>query len=311
MAWMNTYLTALGSLLAELWPYMLAGFLIAGAVEEFVPEERLLRYFGSNDLFSLVRGAAAGFLVSACSCGAIPMVASLRRRGASTATALTFLLASPWLGIPMLLIYVAFLGWARTLLLMGLALGVALCAGWVLARFERRGFIVQGQLYTGAGSAGTACEARPAPHGRPHRGESLRRRLFVGVPAHAWDLGKGIGAFLLVGAALAALPMAAVAPETVAAHLGRGAGPWAVLVALPISVAIEACSEGFAVVAGQLYRMGASLAVVFVVTMVGVATDLTELSVVWGKFGRRTTLVYVALGTSLTLAVGLALQAVL
>lgn len=70
---------------------------------------------------------------------------------------------------------------------------------------------------------------------------------------------------------------------------------------MPAAAIIEACSEGFAVIAGQLYEMGASLAVVFVITMVGVATDVTELLVVWKRFGHRTTLLYLGIGTFLTI----------
>ncbi len=255
-------------------------------------------------------------MVSACSCGAIPLVATLRRRGASTATSLTFLLASPWLGVPMLMIYVSFLGWLRTGLLVALSLAVAFATGLLMAQLERRGTIAQGACYAPTGGVSGAAfqnqpqncpdEACTAPGltGQP----GLLERALVRVPRRAFDLGRDIAVYLLVGVLLAAVIKAFVPPETVASYMGVGAGAWALLVALPVSILIEACSEGFAVVAGQLYGMGATLAVVFVVTMVGVATDFTELSVVWGKFGRRTTVVYLLLGTSLTLLVGLALQ---
>ncbi len=314
MTWPLAYLGAAGDLLADLWLYMLAGFLVAGIVEEFVPEARLLRYFGSNDAVSLLRGIAAGFVVSACSCGAIPLVATLRRRGASTATALAFLLASPWLGVPMLLVYVSFLGVPRTVALIGLSMLVALTTGLLLARLERRGLVARGSRYGGVrqteadpavrldeNGCGTSCaagEAEPA----------LGRRLLVGVPRNAWSLGKDIGLYLLIGVLLAAVAKAFVPSETVARLLGASAGPAALAAALPVAVAIEACSEGFAVVAGQLYKMGATLAVVFLVTMVGVATDVTELAVLWKKFGPRTTLTYVGIGTGLTIVIALALQ---
>jgi uncharacterized membrane protein YraQ (UPF0718 family) len=218
----------------------------------------------------------------------------------------------------MLLIYVSFLGWRRTGLLVGLSLVVAFAVGLVLARLERRGVIAQGVRYalqTGGAnnviqnSQGEPLESCNSCQSDAKRSQELFRRVFVAVPTKALALGRDIGLYLLVGVLLAAIAKAFVPPTVIASYMGTGAGHWAVLVALPVSVAIEACSEGFAVVAGQLYQMGATLAVVFVVTMVGVATDFTELSVVWGKFGRRTTLVYLLLGTSLTLLVGFALQA--
>jgi uncharacterized membrane protein YraQ (UPF0718 family) len=43
--------------------------------------------------------------------------------------------------------------------------------------------------------------------------------------------------------------------------------------------------------------MGASLGVVFTMTMVGVTTDLTELSMLWAKFGKRSTVVYLVVST--------------
>lgn len=324
MDWVTTYVTAVWDLLRDLWLYMLIGFLMAGLVEEFVSRERLLRYFGAHDLASLVRAAAAGFAISACSCGAIPIAASLRNRGASTATTLTFLLASPWLGIPMLLVYVKFLGWVPTLFLVTLSICVALSVGLILAALERRGAIATGAAYATAEwpapappaddgeDSGDCCAAGGCCNDPPSDPPKMTMPTRIArVPARSWELGKDIAPYLLLGMILAAIPRAFVGPQTVSGWMGAGAGTMGVLVALPISAVIEACSEGFAVVSGQLYQQGASLAVVFVMTMVGVATDYTELAVIWKKFGRRTALTYLGIGTAATLLVGLALQGAL
>lgn len=320
MQWVIQYLHGFGDILGDLWLYTLVGFLVAGLVDEFVSGERLLHYFGRNNLTSLLRAVLCGFLISACSCGAIPLAATLRSRGASTATTLAFLFASPWLGVPMLMVYVSFLGWSITVSLVGLSLLVAVLAGLVMARLERAGAIAQGRHYGGAcappppasdrceidGACGTCAANEDPPRDRP-----LTSRLFISVPRKALALGREIGLFLLIGVFLAALGKAFVPAETVAAHLGGQSGLSALLIAFPVSVAIEACSEGFAVVSGQLYHMGASLAVVFLMTMVGTATDFTELSVVWGRFGRRTAVVYISVGTGITLAFSVGMQLLL
>jgi len=72
---------------------------------------------------------------------------------------------------------------------------------------------------------------------------------------------------------------------------------------VPVSAVIELCSEGFSVFAGQLYTMGASLGVVFVMLMVGVTTDITEISVVWGKFGRRSAIAYLLVSTTISIGI--------
>lgn len=68
---------------------------MASFIEEFVSSERIVKYFGNNDPLSLLRATLAGFLASSCSCGAIPLAVTLRKRGGSTAAVLTFLMAAP------------------------------------------------------------------------------------------------------------------------------------------------------------------------------------------------------------------------
>ena len=119
------YLYNVFVLLVEIAPWMLLGFVIAAVVEEFVPTEKLVQYFGRNNATSLGRATLAGVFVSMCSCGAIPLAASLRRSGASSATALTFLLAAPWAGFAHLFIIMRFVGLVNALLLFGLSLLIA------------------------------------------------------------------------------------------------------------------------------------------------------------------------------------------
>src|SRR3989338_7624456 len=104
------YFNALSELSKGLWLYFLLGLLIAALIQEFVSTKKLLKYFGGNDWKSLLRVTTAGLLVSVCSCGAIPIAASLRKRGASTASALTFLLAAPWGGLLHVLLISKFVG---------------------------------------------------------------------------------------------------------------------------------------------------------------------------------------------------------
>ena len=72
-----------------------------------------------------------------------------------------------------------------------------------------------------------------------------------------------------------------------------------VLFIIPISAVIELCSEGLSILGGQLYHVGASPGVIFTMIMVGVSTDFTEISVILGKFGKRTTIAYIVVSTAL------------
>lgn len=308
MIYIEQYFAALATLFGDLWMWFLIGFLAAGVMAEFVPRSFITRHFGNNDVASLLKAALSGLVASTCSCGAIPMAVSLREKGASTAVALTFLLATPWSGVPQFLVLSNFLGVANTALLMVCAVIAAFLSGLVLSRLEKHQHIDAPN--PSAVHARNACNAEGSDGCVDCETDhaSGRRNRQIGVLQHAWDNFRELGIYLAIGLALAAAVAAFVPPTIVQRHLGVSDSPWAILLAVPISAVIELCSEGFSVFAGQLHTMGASLGVVFVMLMVGVTTDITEITVVWGKFGRRSAIAYVLVSTAVAVVVAYAIS---
>ena len=135
------YFGALSGLFSGLWIYFLLGLIISALIQEFITTKNLLKYFGRNDWQSLVRATTAGLLVSVCSCGAIPIAATLREKGASTATALTFLLAAPWGGLLHVLLISKFVGFRNASILVLFSLLCAFIIGLILARLENKNLI--------------------------------------------------------------------------------------------------------------------------------------------------------------------------
>lgn len=299
MTYIEQYFAAIATLLGDLWIWFLVGFLAAGVVAEFVPRSFIARHFGNNDVSSLLKATLSGLVASTCSCGAIPMAVSLREKGASTAVALTFLLATPWSGVPQFLVLSNFLGAADTALLMVCAVIAAFVSGLILSRLEHRGLMDAPRARVE--HLTEECATDGCAECTIVNGNAPRNRL-VAVLHHAWDNFRDLGKYLGIGLILAAAVAAFVPTPTVQRFLGATETPWSILIAVPISAIIELCSEGFSVFAGQLYTMGASLGVVFVMLMVGVTTDITEISVVWGKFGKRSAVAYVLVSTFIATA---------
>lgn len=283
------YFSSLVYLIEDLWIFFLVGFLVAGIVQEFIPSRILLRYFGENNWQSLARASFAGLVVSVCSCGAIPLAVTLRQRGASTAVALTFLLATPWAGFTHLVILSGFIGFQATALVLGSAITVSFLTGLVLSQLENINWI----------DAKLSTQTTPIEEIKTHteNSDTFHRRALRSLRyavSSFTDIGKYLGIGLLLAAALHAF----VPTSFVSGILGKESPVSPILLAIPLSAAIELCSEGFSVFGGQLYTMGATLGVVFVMLMVGVTTDFTELSVLWGKFGKRSTIAYVLVSTA-------------
>jgi hypothetical protein len=230
------------------------------------------------------------------------MAVSLREKGASTAVALTFLLATPWLGVPQFLVLSNFLGVANTALLMVCAVTAALLSGLLLSRLEKQGCIDAPMSVVRGGEECEADWSDGCGVGTTHKRAGWRDRL-TGVLRHAWDNFRDLGKYLAVGLVLASALAAFVPTTYVQRYLGASDSPWAILLTVPISAIIELCSEGFSVLGGQLYTMGASLGVVFVMLMVGVTADITEITVVWGKFGKRSAIAYVLVSSTVAILV--------
>lgn len=303
MTYIHQYVAALATLLGDLWAWFLIGFLSAGVAAESVPRAVITRHFGNNDIRSLVKATLSGLVASTCSCGAIPMAVSLREKGASTAVALTFLLATPWSGVPQFLVLSNFLGVANTALLMVCAVTAAFLSGLVLSRLETWQLIEAPKMLVVHTDDGCKADCSDGCADGAMRKPSGWRNRLTGVLRRAWDNFRDLGKYLGIGLALAAAVATFVPPSFVQRHLGVSDSPWAILLAVPFSAVIELCSECFSVFAGQLYTMGASLGVVFVMLMVGVTTDITEITVVWGKFGRRSSIAYVLVSTTVTIVV--------
>ncbi len=308
MIYIQLYFESLFNLFGHLWAWFLIGFIAAGIVAEFVPRSFITRHFSNNDIASLLKAALSGLVASTCSCGAIPMAVSLRDKGASTAVALTFLLATPWSGVPQFLVLSNFLGVVNTALLMACAVIAAFLSGLILSRLEKHRFIDAPK--PPIVHAHDTCDSKSSDAWLDCKSDqaTFRRTRLLGVLRHAWDNFRDLGKYLAIGLALAAGVAAFVPTNLVQQYLGASDSLWAILLAVPISAVIELCSEGFSVLAGQLYTMGASLGVVFVMLMVGVTTDLTEITVVWGKFGRRSAVAYLFVSTTVAIIVAYAID---
>lgn len=295
------YFNALYELFTELWLFFLLGLLISALIQEFVSTKRLLEYFGGNDWKSLFRATIAGLFVSVCSCGAIPIAASLRKRGASTAAALTFLLAAPWGGLLHLFLISQFVGMKNAIILVTASVIAAFISGIVLAKLENRKIIEVGIPKRHKKGENVLCiECMEVEHMRlKHENEKLKKRIIYCVPRNMLQIFNDVGKYIIIGLFVAAALKVFVSPDLVTKYLGNGNKFLPVLIAVPVSALLELASEGFAILAGQLYQLGASLGVVFVITMVGITTDITELSMIWAKFGKKSAIAYLITATTI------------
>lgn len=110
MAVVTEFLTFLWSSFLLLAPMLLLGLLLSGLMHVFISRQAILRWFRDDGLKSVATSAAIGVPMPLCSCSVVPVVAEMRRKGASRSSCLSFLITAPETGADSILVTNAFFG---------------------------------------------------------------------------------------------------------------------------------------------------------------------------------------------------------
>jgi len=270
--------------LAEMSPYLLLGFLVAGFLSVLVPPEVVERHLGGRGLWPIVKSSLFGVPLPLCSCGVIPVAASLRRHGASKGATTAFLLSTPQTGVDSILVTYSLLGPVIAVLR-------------PVAAFVSG--IIGGAVVSLTGAKDEERELRPTCEGaccvaRPWRGR-IARALEYGFVTLPRDIAKA----LVVGIIVAALISAAVPKDYFAGVFGTGIVGMLVMMALGIPVYV--CATASVPVAAALMYKGVSPGAAVVFLMTGPATNAASLATIWKVMGKRTAITYLGTvaGTSL------------
>jgi uncharacterized membrane protein YraQ (UPF0718 family) len=97
------------SILYEALPFILLGAVIAGLLEELVPQSFVARVIPRSRVLAIAIGGLLGIVFPMCECGIIPVMRRLLRKGVPLSTCVCYMLAGPIINvIVMLSTYVAF-----------------------------------------------------------------------------------------------------------------------------------------------------------------------------------------------------------
>ncbi len=270
------YLDPFVSLLVEMAPYLLLGFFVAGLLHVFVPNGFYRRYLAGNDFRSVGFAALLGIPLPLCSCGVIPTAMSMRREGASRASTVSFLIATPQTGVDSILATAALLGVPFAVMRPLAALATALLGGMLLV------FLNRGEAVASVPVSGASCVSRPKASFGAKCVEALRYG-FV-------DMMQDIGRWLLIGLLLAGL-ITILVPEDFFARL-QSVPMLNMLLVLLISIPMYFCATGSIPVAAALMLKGLSPGAALVLLMAGPAANLASITVIGKVLGKKSMVAY-------------------
>ena len=79
--------------------YMLFGFFVAGILYVFFKADKIKKYLGTGKIKPVILSALFGIPIPLCSCGVVPVATGLKKQGANSGAALSFMIATPESGV--------------------------------------------------------------------------------------------------------------------------------------------------------------------------------------------------------------------
>lgn len=283
----TTIWSALLSMLNEMSPYILLGFLFAGVLHAFVRPDVMTRHFAGSGFWQSFKAALVGVPLPLCSCGVLPTAIALRRNGASTAATTSFLIATPQTGVDSIAATYSLLGLGFAIVRPVAAFVTAVMGGCLMGKFATDEHL-GGTSQMTEQMTDDCCAVTEAP-----RPVSLLGRVGEMLRYGFVDMVGSVGKWLVIGLVIAAL-ITVFVPDDL--FVGLAQYPLLAMVAVVIvAVPMYVCATGSIPIALSLMLKGLTPGVAFVLLMAGPAVNFASYTLLSRTLGRRNTLLYIAI----------------
>jgi len=296
--WIENYWHALLMMSAEMAPYLLLGFFIAGLLRVFVPKTLYSKHLAPRNMKSVVKAAALGVPLPLCSCGVIPTAVGLRKEGASHGACTSFLIATPQTGVDSIIATYSLMGLPFAIVRPLAALFTAIFGGWLTNTYAREDE-KRSEASAADGndaSCDCGCEGHHHDHGcscgkEKDAPRSFGRKMLEALDYAFVDMMQDVGKWLVVGLLIAALITVAVPNEWLAAlHDYKLLN---MLLVLAVAIPMYVCATGSIPIAVSLMAKGLTPGAALVLLMAGPAVNSASMLVIGKVFGRRTLWLYI------------------
>ncbi len=273
--------------LKTIWWAVLLGMFLGGIIDHYIPQEYISKILARKSPFTILNAVFLGFLMSACSHGILALSIQLHKKGASNPAVVSFLLASPWANFAITMILISLFG-LKGLFIIIAAIIVAINTGFIFIFLEKKGLIEKNKNIVEVSEQFSIL--RDFKFRLKNYSFGLKTLIgdFKGVIRGALALSDMVLWWIILGMLIASLAGAYIPVHFF--HRFMGTTLLGLIVTLALATIIEVCSEGSSPLAFEIYKQTGALGNSFVFLMAGVATDYTEIGLLWTNVGRRVAL---------------------
>jgi uncharacterized membrane protein YraQ (UPF0718 family)/YHS domain-containing protein len=273
--------------IGKIWWAVALGLLLGGVIDHYIPAEYISKILSRKKPATIFNSVLLGFLMSACSHGILALSIQLHKKGASNPAVVSFLLASPWANFAVTMMLLSLFG-LKGLFIIIAAIVIAINTGFIFMFLEKKGLIETNKNTVETSGDFSIMKDIKARQKAYKFSPAALAADFKGIIKGAVALSDMVLWWIILG-----LLFASIAGTYIPVHFfHRFMGPTmlGLLVTLAVATIIEICSEGSSPLSFEIYRQSGALGNSFVFLMAGVATDYTEIGLLWVNVGRRVAL---------------------
>ena len=264
-------------LLLEMSPYLLFGFFIAGFLHTILDKSFIYRHLSGKSIFSIIKATLLGIPLPVCSCGVIPIAAHLKKRGAGRGSVLAFLISTPTSGVDSILATYALMGPIFAILRPISSFFGGFLAGILSNNIDKTPEIKERDC--------DVCETNI----RKNK-QSFFNKL-IGIIRYGFvDLIEDTGKWLIIGIIAGGLISALLPQNIIEIYLSNTF--FSYILMLIIAIPLYVCATGSIPIAASLMLKGLSPGAALIFLIAGPATNTATISFIYGKFGKKTFIIY-------------------
>jgi len=307
LSFVTDVLCASWNQLMQAAPFILFGLLIGGMLKVFLSPAYVARHLGRGRFAPVFKAALFGIPIPLCSCGVLPAAVSLKKQGANNGATAAFLISTPESGMDSIAISLALLDPIMTIARPVSAFFSAMVAGITENLFNPSQNSAQPTPEPGS-SVDNCCDGNTCAPDGPSRQHSLIEKFLMGVRYGATSLWDDLAGWFLLGILLAGFITVVIPDAILFRYLGGGL--FSMLLMLLAGIPIYICATASTPIAAAFILKGVSPGTALVFLLVGPATNITSLSVLFGLLGKRSTALYLASIAVVSVLCGLIVDAV-
>ncbi len=272
-------------ILAEMSPYLLLGFLVAGILSQIIPTSWVQRHLAGKGYSPIVKSAMIGVPLPLCSCGVIPVMASLRKQGANIPAMLSFILSTPQTGVDSILATYALLGLPLAIYRPFIALITALVGGSVYYWLNKK------EVDSEADTVNKEIEKNINGQSNDRKNKSIFYNLSEMFHYGFITLPKEISRTLIFGVIIASIITTFIPPGTITQFLNNNI--LQIFIAILVGIPLYVCATASIPVALSLIHLGASPGSALAFLIAGPATNIATISIVKQFLGKKAVIIYI------------------